>query len=99
MNFLRGIINGLQEVWGHKVRSFLTMIGIVLGVAALVGWQAAGGDHVIRDGSATDQVFLNNAFENIRPTRSVPGTFGIHDRDRAIDANLQAVGLGSIDST
>jgi ABC-type antimicrobial peptide transport system permease subunit len=36
MNFFRGIINGLQEVWGHKVRSLLTMIGIILGVAALV---------------------------------------------------------------
>lgn len=31
-----GIRNGLREVWAHKVRSFLSMIGIILGVAALV---------------------------------------------------------------
>lgn len=34
--FFVGIINGLGEVWAHKFRSFLSMIGIILGVAALV---------------------------------------------------------------
>lgn len=34
--FYTGIINGLREVWAHKFRSFLSMIGIILGVAALV---------------------------------------------------------------
>jgi ABC-type antimicrobial peptide transport system permease subunit len=36
MHFLEGIINGMKEVWAHKFRSFLSMIGIILGVAALV---------------------------------------------------------------
>ncbi len=36
MHFLEGIVNGLKEVWAHKFRSFLSMIGIILGVAALV---------------------------------------------------------------
>ncbi|MGF1532000.1 MAG: ABC transporter permease [Puniceicoccaceae bacterium] len=31
-----GIRNGFREVWAHKIRSFLSMIGIILGVAALV---------------------------------------------------------------
>lgn len=34
--FFTGIVNGLREVWAHKFRSFLSMIGIILGVAALV---------------------------------------------------------------
>ncbi|WOO41891.1 ABC transporter permease [Rubellicoccus peritrichatus] len=34
--FYTGIVNGLREVWAHKFRSFLSMIGIILGVAALV---------------------------------------------------------------
>jgi len=34
------IIVGLKEVWSHKFRSVLTMLGIVLGVASLVGMAA-----------------------------------------------------------
>ena len=32
-----GIVSGCGEVWAHKLRSFLTLFGIVLGAAALVG--------------------------------------------------------------
>jgi ABC-type antimicrobial peptide transport system permease subunit len=34
------IVVGLKEVWAHKFRSILTMLGIVLGVASLVGMAA-----------------------------------------------------------
>src|SRR5579859_6981638 len=40
MNFLNTIIVGLKEVWAHKVRSILTMLGIILGVGSLVGMAA-----------------------------------------------------------
>src|SRR5215475_13592754 len=40
MNFINTIIVGLKEVWSHKFRSFLTMLGIILGVASLVGMAA-----------------------------------------------------------
>jgi len=40
MNFLNTIIVGLKEVWSHKFRSLLTMLGIILGVASLVGMAA-----------------------------------------------------------
>ena len=40
MNFFNTIIVGLKEVWSHKFRSFLTMLGIILGVASLVGMAA-----------------------------------------------------------
>ncbi len=36
MNFFSAIFNGMREIWAHKFRSFLSMIGIILGVAALV---------------------------------------------------------------
>lgn len=36
MNIIYGTLNGLSHIWAHKVRSFLTMLGIVLGVATLV---------------------------------------------------------------
>ncbi len=40
MNLLNTIIVGLKEVWAHKFRSLLTMLGIVLGVVSLVGMAA-----------------------------------------------------------
>jgi putative ABC transport system permease protein len=36
ITFYSGMINGLTEVWAHKFRSLLSMMGIILGVAALV---------------------------------------------------------------
>jgi putative ABC transport system permease protein len=36
MNFLLGLKVGLKEIWSHKFRSFLTMLGIILGVASLL---------------------------------------------------------------
>ena len=31
---------GLKEIWAHKSRSLLTMLGIILGVASLVAMSA-----------------------------------------------------------
>jgi len=36
MKTLHGILNGLRQIWAHKVRSALTVLGIILGVAATV---------------------------------------------------------------
>ncbi len=35
-DFLNGFTNGLREIFAHKIRSLLSMLGIILGVAALV---------------------------------------------------------------
>lgn len=40
MNFLNAFGVGLKEIWAHKFRSSLTMLGIVLGVASLIGMSA-----------------------------------------------------------
>jgi putative ABC transport system permease protein len=40
MNLFNAIIVGLKEVWAHKFRSILTMLGIILGVASLVAMAA-----------------------------------------------------------
>jgi len=40
VNSLNTILVGLKEVWSHKFRSLLTMLGIILGVASLVGMAA-----------------------------------------------------------
>ncbi len=40
MILVNSIIVGLKEIWAHKSRSFLTMLGIILGVTSLVGMSA-----------------------------------------------------------
>lgn len=40
MTLPNAILVGLKEVWAHKVRSILTMLGIILGVGSLVGMAA-----------------------------------------------------------
>jgi putative ABC transport system permease protein len=40
MNLFNAIVVGLKEIWAHKFRSLLTMLGIILGVASLVGMSA-----------------------------------------------------------
>jgi ABC-type antimicrobial peptide transport system permease subunit len=40
MHLLNAILIGVKDIWGHKFRSLLTMLGIILGVASLVGMTA-----------------------------------------------------------
>jgi putative ABC transport system permease protein len=36
VNLWIGLLIGLKEIWAHKFRSFLTMLGVILGVASLL---------------------------------------------------------------
>src|SRR4051812_46377933 len=40
MNIWNAVLMGLKEVWAHKFRSGLTMLGIILGVSSLVAMSA-----------------------------------------------------------
>ena len=40
VNLANAITVGLKEIWAHKLRSVLTMLGIILGVASLIGMSA-----------------------------------------------------------
>jgi len=40
MNLWSAILIGLKEIWAHKFRSLLTMLGIILGVSSLVAMSA-----------------------------------------------------------
>jgi putative ABC transport system permease protein len=40
MNLASAILIGLKEIWAHKFRSLLTMLGIILGVSSLVAMSA-----------------------------------------------------------
>ena len=40
MSLLNAILVGLREIWAHKFRSLLTMLGIILGVSSLIAMSA-----------------------------------------------------------
>ena len=40
MNLFNAIVVGFKEIWAHKFRSVLTMLGIILGVSSLIGMAA-----------------------------------------------------------
>src|SRR5438094_5004603 len=40
MNLFNPISIGFKEIWAHKFRSLLTMLGIILGVSSLVAMSA-----------------------------------------------------------
>src|SRR4029453_13528559 len=40
MNLFNAVSIGLKEIWAHKFRSLLTMLGIILGVSSLVAMSA-----------------------------------------------------------
>ncbi len=42
MPLLEAIRTGLMEIWMHKTRSFLTMLGIIFGIAAVISVSAIG---------------------------------------------------------
>ncbi len=40
MHLLNAILIGIKDIWAHKFRSLLTMLGVILGVASLIGMAA-----------------------------------------------------------
>ena len=40
MNIWNAILIGFKEIWAHKFRSLLTMLGIILGVSSLIAMSA-----------------------------------------------------------
>ncbi len=62
MGLLQGVIVGFKEIWAHKLRSFLTMLGVILGVAALAAMFAlveglfAGWKQVIEEQGGIEKI-------------------------------------------
>lgn len=49
------------------------------------------------DDLAVEQVFLDDALQNLRGARAVPDSFGIDESDGALEADTQTIGFGAID--
>ena len=53
------------------------------------------GEGVLLDDISTDDVFLKDAFDDIRGAGVVPNAIGVDDGDGAVDAGAEAVGFGA----
>lgn len=42
MNLLESLVSGVQALWGHKMRTILTLLGVMIGVAAVIGMISIG---------------------------------------------------------
>lgn len=79
MGILQGIIVGFKEIWAHKLRSFLTMLGVILGVAALASMFAfvegmfAGWKQAMEEQGGMEKLSTNDSQipEKQRPFRHV----------------------------
>lgn len=66
MSFWNSLAIGIREIWSHKFRSFLTMLGIILGVAALlatfalVAGMAAGSREFMQQYGGVEKVDVIN---------------------------------------
>ena len=70
---LENIRLSFQGVWSHRLRSFLTMLGIIIGIAAIIaivstikGTNEQIKKNLIGSGTNTTTVQLNRRMETIR---------------------------------
>ncbi len=80
MNLLNAILIGLKEVWAHKFRSLLTLFGVVLGVASLVGMSAI--TKGMENGMRESMVAMGGADKVLLQRQAVP-THQEHLADQA----------------
>ncbi len=70
MNLFNTIFIGFKEIWSHKFRSLLTMFGVVLGVASLVGMSAI--IKGMENGMRESMVAMGGADKVVIQNQSVP---------------------------
>jgi putative ABC transport system permease protein len=88
MNLTNAIIVGLKEIWAHKFRSLLTMLGIILGVSSLVAMSALvkGMENGMRDA-----LIAIGGLEKVRIEEEELPTHQIHLLDQATGLTMQDV--------
>ncbi len=93
MRIWNSLAIGIREIWSHKFRSFLTMLGIILGVAALlatfalVAGMAAGSRETMRQYGGVEKVDVitqeppaeQQAYAEISPGRTLWDAQAIRD--------------------
>jgi len=88
MNFWNAISVGFKEIWAHKFRSLLTMLGIILGVSSLIAMSA------MVKGMETGAKEALVAIGGLQKIRVEPAKIPVHQRhlaDRAVGVTINDV--------
>ncbi|HZO86145.1 MAG TPA: ABC transporter permease, partial [Verrucomicrobiae bacterium] len=88
MNLANAILVGFKEIWSHKFRSLLTMLGIILGVSSLVAMSALvkGMENGMRDA-----LIAIGGLEKVRIEEEDLPTHQLHLLDQATGLTMQDV--------
>ena len=88
MNLFNAIGIGLKEIWAHKFRSLLTMLGIILGVSSLVSMSALvkGMEHGMREG-----LIAIGGLEKVRIEEEDIPAAQMHLADQAVGITVEDV--------
>ncbi len=88
MNLTNAILVGLKEIWAHKFRSLLTMLGIILGVSSLVAMSATVKG--MENGMKEALIALGGLDKVLTESQPVPPEQQ-HLADRAVGRTIQDV--------
>ena len=88
MNLLNTILIGLKEIWAHKFRSLLTMLGIILGVSSLVGMSAI--TKGMENGMKESLIAMGGLDKVVTDEQEVP-SYQTHRADEAPGRTIQDV--------
>jgi len=88
MNLLNAISIGFKEIWAHKFRSLLTMMGIILGVSSLVAMSALvkGMENGMREA-----LIAIGGLEKVRVEDQDIPTFQLHLAEEAVGTTMNDV--------
>src|SRR5687768_5586684 len=88
MNLLNAIIIGFKEIWAHKFRSLLTMLGIIHGVSSLVAMSALvkGMENVMREA-----LIAIGGLEKVRVDDQDIPAYQMHLADQAVGNTIHDV--------
>ncbi len=85
---LNAILVGLREIWAHKFRSLLTMLGIILGVSSLVAMSAIVKG--MENGMKESMIALGGLDKVLTREAPVP-TWQSHRSDQAVGRTMRDV--------
>lgn len=94
----RSIILGIKSLWMHKLRSFLTALGIVFGVASVISMLAIGeGASYEAQQQIKDLGSQNIILESMKPTNTA--TAGEQERSLILEYGLTYKDIAQIQAT
>src|SRR5438132_5549597 len=88
MNLWNAISIGFKEIWAHKFRSFLTMLGVILGVSSLVAMSALvkGMENGMREA-----LIAIGGLEKVRIEEQDIPPYQLHLADQAVGTTMSDV--------